>query len=100
MTDAPEQWQLPYLHDSFWDPLWSTAQERGLPVNFHIGSGTSVSPWKGLGNNRSLAAVSTMMFMNNMRCLTNFDFQRVIGSFPLAEFCFGGKWSGVAAVHA
>ena len=86
MTDAPEQWQLPYLHDGFWDPLWSTAQERGLPVNFHIGSGTSVSPWKGLGNNRSLAAVSTMMFMNNMRCLTNLIFSGLLDRFPSLNF--------------
>jgi len=40
MTDAPETWNLPYLNDPYWDPLWAEAQERGMPVNFHIGSGT------------------------------------------------------------
>jgi predicted TIM-barrel fold metal-dependent hydrolase len=28
---------LPALRDTHWDPLWAAAQERGLPINFHIG---------------------------------------------------------------
>ena len=27
------------LTDRFWDPMWASAQEKGLPVNFHIASG-------------------------------------------------------------
>ena len=86
MTDAPEMWNMPYLHDPAWDPLWGEAQERGLPVNFHIGSGTMLAPWPGLDNNRMLAAISTMLFMNNMRCLTNLIFSGLLDRFPALNF--------------
>ncbi|MGE0684625.1 MAG: amidohydrolase family protein, partial [Candidatus Binatia bacterium] len=51
MTDAPESWGLPFLNDPHWDPLWAEAQERGLPVNFHIGSGIIPGMWAGLESN-------------------------------------------------
>lgn len=86
MTDAPETWNLPYLNDPYWDPLWSEAQERGLPVNFHIGSGTIPALWPGLDNNRGIAAISTMLFMNNMRCLTQLIFSGLLDRFPRLKF--------------
>jgi predicted TIM-barrel fold metal-dependent hydrolase len=27
------------IHDRSWDPVWSAAQERDMPVSFHLGSG-------------------------------------------------------------
>jgi predicted TIM-barrel fold metal-dependent hydrolase len=86
MTDAPETWGLPYLNDPHWDPLWAEAQERGLPVNFHIGSGTIPPLWPGLDQNRGIAAVSTMLFMNNMRCLTQLIFSGLLDRFPRLKF--------------
>ncbi|MEW6300853.1 MAG: amidohydrolase family protein [Thermodesulfobacteriota bacterium] len=86
MTDAPETWGLPYLNDPHWDPLWAEAQERGLPVNFHIGSGTIPPLWPGLDQNRGIAAVSTMLFMNNMRCLTQLIFSGLLDHFPRLKF--------------
>jgi uncharacterized protein len=38
-TGEPQAFDLPYLGDTHWDPVWATAQECGLPVSFHIGSG-------------------------------------------------------------
>ena len=29
----------PKLTDRYWDPMWRSAEEKGLPVNFHIASG-------------------------------------------------------------
>lgn len=86
MTDAPETWGLPYLNDPHWDPLWTEAQERGLPVNFHIGSGTIPPLWPGLDHNRGIAAISTMLFMNNMRCLTQLIFSGLLDRFPRLKF--------------
>lgn len=86
MTDAPETWGLPYLNDPHWDPLWAEAQERGLPVNFHIGSGTIPPLWPGLDQNRGIAAISTMLFMNNMRCLTQLIFSGLLDRFPRLKF--------------
>lgn len=38
-TGEPQVHGMPYLGDRHWDPIWSTAQECGLPISFHIGSG-------------------------------------------------------------
>lgn len=38
-TGEPQVFDLPYLGDHHWDPIWATAQECGMPVSFHIGSG-------------------------------------------------------------
>jgi len=43
MTDSPELWQLPTLSEPYWDPLWTETQDRGLPINFHIGGGASIA---------------------------------------------------------
>ena len=38
-TGEPQRYGLPILGDHHWDPLWSVAQEAGLPIHFHIGNG-------------------------------------------------------------
>ena len=39
MIDNADKWGLPSLHDTHWDPRWARAEERGMPCDFHIGSG-------------------------------------------------------------
>ena len=36
---APQDWSSPWMADPVWDPIWAAAQECGLPVSFHSGSG-------------------------------------------------------------
>ena len=38
-TGEPHRFGLPLIGDRYWDPLWSVAQETGLPIHFHIGGG-------------------------------------------------------------
>ncbi|MHB8576114.1 MAG: amidohydrolase family protein, partial [Dehalococcoidia bacterium] len=38
-TSEPEAFGEPSLGDPHWAPIWETAQELGLPINFHIASG-------------------------------------------------------------
>ena len=38
-TGEPQRFGLPFLGDPHWDPLWEVAQDAGLPIHFHIGSG-------------------------------------------------------------
>jgi predicted TIM-barrel fold metal-dependent hydrolase len=38
-TGEPQRFGLPPIGDTHWDPLWSTAQDAGLPIHFHIGGG-------------------------------------------------------------
>ncbi len=42
-TGEPHRFGLPFLADRHWDPLWSIAQEAGLPIHFHIGGGEGES---------------------------------------------------------
>src|SRR5207302_831041 len=42
-TGEPQRFGLPHLGERHWDALWSVAQEAGLPVHFHIGSGDTAS---------------------------------------------------------
>jgi uncharacterized protein len=38
-TQDPAAFGQPVLTDRYWDPIWATAQEIGLPVNFHVATG-------------------------------------------------------------
>jgi len=87
MTDSPEEWRLPSLHDPHWDPLWSAAQALELPVNFHIGSGKITNPcWQGYELPRQLAVMSVSVIMNNLNCLTNLIFSGLLDRFPMLNF--------------
>lgn len=88
MTDAPEQWGLPALHDPHWDPLWDTAQGLGTPVNFHIGAGTppGALSWPGYDMGRTMASTSVLMIMSNMRCITNLICSGLLDRFPSLNF--------------
>lgn len=87
MTDSPELWGLPSLSEPYWDPLWSRAQEYGMPVNFHIGSGSiGAGTWTGMSPGRMLATISTTLFMNNMRCIINLIFSGLLDRYPRLNF--------------
>jgi len=38
-SGEPQRHGLPLLGDRHWDPLYAAAQDAGLPISFHIGSG-------------------------------------------------------------
>jgi predicted TIM-barrel fold metal-dependent hydrolase len=38
-TGEPQRFGLPYIGERHWDPLWTAAQDAGLPIHLHIGSG-------------------------------------------------------------
>lgn len=86
MTDSPQEWGLPCLNEPHWEPLWELAQEKDLPVNFHIGSGAFGGAWTGYDVPQMVATSSVMLFMNNMRCLTNLIFSGLLDRFPRLKF--------------
>ena len=88
MTETPEQWGLPSLHDPYWDPLWREAESRGMPCNFHVASG-GISPhlvWQGFTPDKMLATLSTFMFMNNSRSMVNLIFSGLLDRYPRLKF--------------
>jgi predicted TIM-barrel fold metal-dependent hydrolase len=42
-TASPQDFGLPYLADKHWDPIWAAAENSGLPISFHIGSGEDMT---------------------------------------------------------
>ncbi len=87
LTDAPENWGLPTLGEPYWEPLFGAAQERGLPINFHIGGGHfSGGPWEGGSERAKLATMSSLAFMGNLRCIANLIFSGLLDRFPRLKF--------------
>ncbi len=96
LSDSPEAWGLPNLGDVSWDPLWSEAEQRGMPVNFHIGGGGPMgNTWDGMSTGSWIASMSMMTGMGNMRCLVNLLFSGVLDRFPTLNFVLvesGAGW--------
>ncbi|MBW2232756.1 MAG: amidohydrolase [Deltaproteobacteria bacterium] len=87
LTDAPETWGLPSLGDRHWEPLFGAAQERGLPINFHIGGGHFAgAPWGGGPPGTDLATMSSLAFIGNVRCVANLIFSGLLDRFPSLRF--------------
>ncbi|MBW2270981.1 MAG: amidohydrolase [Deltaproteobacteria bacterium] len=88
MLDNPEEWGLPPLHDPYWDPIWSRAQERGMPCNFHIGSGgvDIGAVWPGVRPDHYLAALASTFFLHNGRTICNLIFSGLLDRFPEQKF--------------
>ena len=87
ITDFTEPWGLPPLSHPQWDPLWDAAQARGMPVNFHIGSGGGpMRLWGQYPAARAFAALSTMAQMGNLVCIVNLISSGLLDRFPRLKF--------------
>ena len=88
-TAKPESFDLPHIWERHWDPLWALAQEAGLSVNFHIGSGNlgnSYAPAPGIAPRTNLGHVSATLFLNNMQTIGDIIFGGVCHRFPDLQF--------------
>ena len=43
-ANAPEKAGMPRMRDHHWDPIYSTAQDMGIAINFHVGFGVTPPP--------------------------------------------------------
>ncbi len=83
--NQPQDYGQPPLAHKHWDPIWATAQEAGVSVSFHVGGGsmgTLLEDTAGLGWMTNFAKVSSLIFMDNMRCLADLIFGGVCHRFP------------------
>jgi predicted TIM-barrel fold metal-dependent hydrolase len=90
-TGEPQRFGLPLLGDPHWDRLWAAAQDAGLPVHFHIGSGdasASLSPErvKAYGMARTYAYASTDMFLKNGLQVADLLISGVLPRYPDLKF--------------
>jgi predicted TIM-barrel fold metal-dependent hydrolase len=90
-TGEPQGFGLPFLGERHWDPLWSVAQEAGLPIHFHIGSGdtsTSFQPDRVAAHGSAAAYVyaATEMFLKNGLQVADLITSGVLPRFPDVRF--------------
>ena len=93
-TQDPTAFDLPALGDPHWDPMWAIAQERKLPVNFHVGSSKSAQQRRDTINNFTQAglggdprpvyssASSAMTFLSNAQTIAQLILTGICHRFP------------------
>lgn len=86
-TGEPQRFGQPCLADRHWDPLWAAAQDTGLPVSLHIGSGSlseEFTPERmaayGIGALNTKTTVS--LFLENGKQLVDLLLSGVLPRFP------------------
>ena len=85
----PESFGEPLLADPQWDPVWASAQDLGLPVNFHIISGSGFDLFGGYPGNgpRTNAARSSVgLFLDNSRAICELIASGICHRFPRLNF--------------
>ena len=87
IPSAPEMYGLPNLSRSWWNPLLARAQERGAPINFHIGGGGVRAPyWRGMNQVEGIVLVSTLAHLGNLVCVANLICSGLLDRFPSLNF--------------
>jgi predicted TIM-barrel fold metal-dependent hydrolase len=84
----PQQFGYPHIADPYWDPLWALAQETGLSINLHIGSGGSQGiagasiTYSGHSTMFALAEGSTRGISANTQVMATMLFSQILERFP------------------
>ncbi len=90
-SGSPQKFGQPYIGDRHWDPLWSIAQEAGLPISFHIGGGDapeSYSPERleVSGFPAAFALVTIGFLLGNCMQVSDLLLSGVLPRFPGIKF--------------
>jgi len=90
-TGEPQKFGQPVLASPHWDPLWAAAQDAGLPVSFHIGSGSLVEEFtpermQAYGISAVNAKTTVGLFLENGKQLVDLLLSGVLPRFPKLEF--------------
>jgi uncharacterized protein len=87
--NQPQDYGMPPLAHRHWDPIWAAAQEAGVPVSFHVGGGsmgTLFVDTAEMGWMSNYAKVSSLIFLDNQRCVADLIFGGVCHRFPDLKF--------------
>ena len=88
-SNEPDFYGQPMLSDPYWDPVWATAQDLGLSVNFHIASGDSSILRHGhesMSDAARVSMASVMIFLGNARAIAETITSGVPARFPDLKF--------------
>jgi uncharacterized protein len=89
MGGQPEFFGQPKLTDPYWDPLWASAQEKGLPIDFHIASGDLSNfhlHHSSVGEHAAFSGLAVMFTMENVKTLSQIIMGGVCHRFPKLNF--------------
>jgi predicted TIM-barrel fold metal-dependent hydrolase len=87
--NQPDSHGEPPLGSRHWDPVWAAAQDAGVPISFHIGGGdigALMSDPAGMGFQANFAKVSSLIMVDNMRCVGDLIFSGICHRFPNLKF--------------
>lgn len=87
--NQPDKYDMPFLWDESWYPIWSAAQEAGIPINFHIGGGKIGEQFANggeMGWRANFSRISSKIFMDNLSCLADLIHGGVCHRFPGLNF--------------
>ncbi len=87
--NQPQDYGQPPLAHPHWDPIWAAAQEAGVSVSFHVGGGsmgTQFDDAAEMGWMTNFAKVSSLIFLDNIRCVADLIFGGVCHRFPDLKF--------------
>jgi predicted TIM-barrel fold metal-dependent hydrolase len=90
-TGEPQRHGFPLLGDRHWDPLWAAAQDAGLPVSFHIGSGEfdehfSVARLRTHGIGPTVVRSTVTILLENAHQVVDLLLSGVLPRFPALRF--------------
>jgi uncharacterized protein len=88
--NQPEVHGQPPIAHPHWDPIWAAVQDAGVPISFHIGGGDiGRKPSEGadfMGVQPAFARFSSLLIVDNQRCLAELFFGGVCHRFPRLKF--------------
>ncbi len=87
--NQPEGYGMPVLGSKHWDPIWAAAGECGMPISFHIGGGdigAQFAAGSEYGFQANFGKVSSLLFIDNMRCMADLMFGGVCHRHPNVNF--------------
>jgi predicted TIM-barrel fold metal-dependent hydrolase len=88
-TSEPQAFGQPALHHKHWDPIWATAQDAGLSISFHIGSGSMeelIRDGGDIGTRANFGRVSSILFISNSKCFADIIFSGICHRYPKLNF--------------
>jgi predicted TIM-barrel fold metal-dependent hydrolase len=87
--NQPDTHGEPPLASTHWDPIWAAAQDAGIPISFHIGGGdigALMLDSAGMGFQANFGKVSSLIMVDNMRCVADLIFGGICHRFPNLKF--------------
>jgi predicted TIM-barrel fold metal-dependent hydrolase len=89
LTHEPHHFGQPKLTDTYWDPLWSLAQEMEMPINFHIGAGDGEAVkimHENVPTNAVYASFGVLFFLGNASAIVQLICGGICHRFPKLNF--------------